>query len=177
MVSAVVANRASRTVRNIARTLNHWFGEYNGYKPGFGWWVSSPFADAHAALNNYAEFLGKTVAGVQGRDDDPLIGDPIGREQLLTDLQTEWIPYSPEELIAIADREFAWCEAEMLKASQEMGFGDDWHAAARRRQAGPRRTGRAGHAGPRAAQEAIDYVTDNNLVTVRRWSPSSGGSR
>ncbi len=22
-----------------------------------------------------------------------------------------------------------WCQAEMKKASREMGFGDDWHAA------------------------------------------------
>ena len=38
------------------------------------------------------------------------------------------IPYSPEELVEIAEREFAWCEAEMKKASKEMGFGDDWKA-------------------------------------------------
>ena len=36
------------------------------------------------------------------------------------------IPYTPEELIAIAEREFAWCEARMLEASRELGFGDDW---------------------------------------------------
>ncbi|MFG0241378.1 MAG: DUF885 family protein [Phycisphaerales bacterium JB054] len=166
VVSAVVANRASRTVRNIARTLNHWYGEYNGYKPGFGWWVSSPFADAHAALNDYAEFLGKTVAGVQGRDDDPLIGDPIGREKLLTDLKTEWIPYSPEELIAIADREFAWCEAEMLRASREMGFGDDWHAALDAVKQDHAAPGEQDTLVSELAQEAIDYVTDNDLVTV-----------
>jgi hypothetical protein len=39
------------------------------------------------------------------------------------------IPYSPEELIGIANKEFAWCDAEMLKASREMGFGDNWKAA------------------------------------------------
>ncbi|WP_315822441.1 hypothetical protein [Paraflavitalea speifideaquila] len=36
------------------------------------------------------------------------------------------IPYTPEELVEIANKEFAWCDAEMLKASREMGFGDDW---------------------------------------------------
>ena len=39
------------------------------------------------------------------------------------------IPYTPEELVAIAEREFAWCENEMKKASREMGFGDDWKKA------------------------------------------------
>ena len=39
------------------------------------------------------------------------------------------IPYTPEELVEIANKEFAWCEAEMKKASREMGFGDDWKKA------------------------------------------------
>ena len=39
------------------------------------------------------------------------------------------IPYTPEELIAIANQEFAWCENEMKRASREMGFGDDWKKA------------------------------------------------
>ena len=54
---------------------------------------------------------------------------PFGRQPLLDDLVNEMIPYTPEELVAIANREFAWCEAEMKKASKEMGFGDDWKAA------------------------------------------------
>ena len=39
------------------------------------------------------------------------------------------IPYTPEELIALAEKEFAWCDREMLKASREMGFGNDWKKA------------------------------------------------
>ena len=39
------------------------------------------------------------------------------------------IPYTPEQLIALAEKEFAWCDAEMKKASREMGFGDDWKKA------------------------------------------------
>ncbi len=166
VVSAVVANRAARTVRNLARTLNHWYGEYSGYKPGFDWWVAAPFADASEALDDYAKYLAETVAGVKGEDDDPLLGDPIGREKLLTDLAAEWIPYSPEELLEIADREFAWCEAEMRKAAGEMGHGDDWHAAldaVKQDHAGP---GEQDTLVAQLAQEAIDYVTDNDLVTV-----------
>ncbi|ULT23633.1 hypothetical protein KUH03_31370 [Sphingobacterium sp. E70] len=39
------------------------------------------------------------------------------------------IAYDADELIRIADKEWAWCMAELLKASREMGFGDDWKAA------------------------------------------------
>jgi uncharacterized protein (DUF885 family) len=38
-------------------------------------------------------------------------------------------PYTPEELIAIAQREYAFSLSEMKKASRAMGFGDDWKAA------------------------------------------------
>jgi uncharacterized protein (DUF885 family) len=60
---------------------------------------------------------------------DDIVGDPIGREGLLEDLAGEMIPYTPEELIEIGNREYAWCEAEMKKAAREMGFGEDWKAA------------------------------------------------
>jgi uncharacterized protein (DUF885 family) len=39
------------------------------------------------------------------------------------------IPYSPEELIAMAKSQLAWCQQQMIKASREMGYGDDWHKA------------------------------------------------
>ena len=44
-------------------------------------------------------------------------------------MRAEFIPYTPEELIEIGNREYAWIENEMKKASREMGFGDDWKAA------------------------------------------------
>ena len=49
---------------------------------------------------------------------------------MLNDLAGEMIPYTPEELIDIAEKEFAWCDAEMLRASRDMGFGDDWKKGA-----------------------------------------------
>ena len=39
------------------------------------------------------------------------------------------MPYTPEELIAIAEREYAFSLSEAKKAAREMGFGDDWKAA------------------------------------------------
>jgi uncharacterized protein (DUF885 family) len=39
------------------------------------------------------------------------------------------IPYTPEQLIVLANKEFAWCEEEMKKASRALGFGDDWKKA------------------------------------------------
>jgi Bacterial protein of unknown function (DUF885) len=74
---------------------------------------------------------GNGGGGGRGGDnnDGPIIGDPIGAEGLKADLAYEMIPYTPEELIAIAEREYGFSLSEMKKASREMGFGDDWKAA------------------------------------------------
>ena len=60
---------------------------------------------------------------------EPIIGDPIGAEGLKADLVFEMIPYTPEELIAIAEREYAFSLSEAKKAAKEMGFGENWKAA------------------------------------------------
>lgn len=60
---------------------------------------------------------------------EPIIGDPIGAEGLAVDLRHAMIPYTAEELIAIAEKEYAFSEAEAKKAARQMGFGDDWKAA------------------------------------------------
>ncbi len=166
VVGPGLAHRAAGMVRELSRTLNSWHAYYDGYKPEFGWWVDAPFADARGALDEYANYLSGTVAGTTGGDDDPLIGDPIGREKLLADLRAEWIPYTPEELLAIADAQFAWCEAEMLKASQEMGHGDDWHAALEAVKQDHVAPGEQDELVAFLAQEAIDFVTERDMVTI-----------
>src|SRR5262249_37760581 len=44
---------------------------------------------------------------------EPIIGDPIGRDGLMADLVKEMIPYTPEELIALAEREYQFSLSEM----------------------------------------------------------------
>jgi hypothetical protein len=69
------------------------------------------------------------TANARAGDYSDIIGDPIGRDALMVELASEMVPYTPEELIAIANKELDWCESELKKASREMGFGDDWHKA------------------------------------------------
>jgi uncharacterized protein (DUF885 family) len=57
------------------------------------------------------------------------VGLPIGRAAIEASIKHEMLPYTPEELIAIAQNELSWGESEMKKASREMGFGDDWKKA------------------------------------------------
>ena len=62
-------------------------------------------------------------------DTSDIKGQPRGREGLIQDLTDNMIPYTPEQLIVLANKEFEWCVAEMKKASRALGFGDDWKRA------------------------------------------------
>ena len=72
---------------------------------------------------------GSGRGGADTNNEGPIIGDPIGAEGLNADLINEMIPYTPEVLIAIAEKEYAFSLSEMKLASREMGFGDNWKAA------------------------------------------------
>ena len=161
-----VANRASVTINGLRNTLKDWFGFYNGYDPMFTWWVGEPYKQVDKSLVDYGAFLREKVVGVKPEDNNAIIGDPIGREALLSELAYEMIPYTPEELIAIAKKEMDWCEAEMVKASRELGFGDDWHKALEHVKALHAEPGKQPELIRELALEAIEFVDKHDLVTV-----------
>jgi uncharacterized protein (DUF885 family) len=99
-------------------------------------------------------------------DASDIVGDPIGREALLSELRSEMIPYTPEEIIAIGEKEMAWCENEMKKASRELGYGDDWHKALEHVKNLYVEPGKQPQMIRDLALEAIKFVEDNDLVTV-----------
>ena len=168
-----VANRAARTVNSLRATLKNWFTFYNAYDPLFTWWNSEPYKSVDAALQNYQTFLLDKIVGIKPDDKTTIIGDPIGRDALVQELEYEMIPYAPEELIAIADKEFAWCEAEMKKAAREMGFGDDWKKALETVKNKYVEPGKQPELIRQQAFEAIDYLEKNNLVTVPKLARES----
>ncbi len=161
-----LANRAASITANLRETLKNWFTFYDGYDPLFTWWVSEPYKVADAALKNYADFLKRQLVGVSSDTDKVIIGDPIGNEALLAELAHEMIPYSPEELIAIANREFAWCENEMKKASRDLGYGDDWKKALEHVKTLHVEPGKQPELVRDLALEAIEFVEKHDLVTV-----------
>ena len=121
--------RAARAVRSLRSHLGELFCFYKNYDPQFDWWVAEPYERLDTALGGIADFISERIAGLRPGDADAIVGEPIGREALLTDLEAEMIPYSPEELIEIGEAEYAWCKAEMVKASKELGFGASWRDA------------------------------------------------
>ena len=158
----VLANRAAGRLARLRRTLGGWFRYYDGYDPLFSWWVEKPYEEAVIALDKYAAALRKAV---KGAGDATLVGDPIGRPALLDELALEMIPYTPEELIAIAKKELAWCDAEMDKAAREMGF-DDWRKAQEKVKSLYVEPGKQPELIRRLARETVGFVEARDLVTV-----------
>lgn len=160
------ANRAVRTVASLRRTLKSWFDFYNAYDPDFTWWNAETYKTLDASLQTYQIFLLDKLVGIKPDDKTTIIGDPIGREGLIEELEFEMIPYTPEELVEIANREFAWCETEMKKASREMGYDDDWKKAleaVKQKYVAP---GKQPELIRDLAYQAIEFVEKNELVTV-----------
>jgi len=136
-VSRTVANRSARTVDQIRATLADWNRFYDGYDPLFTWWNKDPYKKLDESLAAYSKTLKERLVGFKageatasgGANQGPIVGDPIGADGLKGDLAYEMIPYTPEELIVIAQREYAFSLSEAKKAAGEMGFGDNWKAA------------------------------------------------
>lgn len=162
----VLGNRAARMIDELRRSLRTWNTFYSGYDPEFSWWMKKPFEDADKALNDYAGVIRKKVVGAVDGEDDPVVGDPIGREALLAALQHEMIPYTPEELIKIAEKEFEWCEKEYKRAARDMGLGDDWRKALEKTTQNYMKPGEQPKLIRQLADEAVTFLEERNLVTI-----------
>lgn len=165
-----VANRAARTVGDLRNVLRRWYGYYNGYDPMFTWWCESPNKAADEALGKYQAFITTKLVGIAADDKTTIIGDPIGREALIDELKYEMIPYTPEELVQIANKEFDWCIAEFKKVSREMGYGDDYMKAIEAVKQKYVEPGKQPELIKKFANEAIEYVEKNDLVTVPKMA-------
>ena len=165
-VSKTVAGRAARAATALRSTFQSWNGFYSGYDPLFTWWTAEPYKALDKTLGDYAGYLRERSGASKSDDDDAIVGDPIGREALLSELTAAMISYPPEQLVAIANTEFAWCEAEMKKASREMGYGDDWKKALEHVKSRYVEPGKQPALIHDLAIEAIKFIDDHNLVTV-----------
>jgi uncharacterized protein (DUF885 family) len=165
-VKKTVASRAANTIERLRGTVKRWFEYYGGYDPVFTWWVTEPYKDADKAMESYANFLKEKLVGIKADDKKTIIGDPVGREALMAELNAQVIPYTPEELIALAKNELAWCTREMWRASRDMGYGDDWHKALEHVKDMYVAPGEQPEAIRKLAVEGIDYMEAHDLVTV-----------
>jgi uncharacterized protein (DUF885 family) len=164
--SPAVGRRAAHAVENLRHTLKGWRDFYNGYDPMFTWWVEEPWKRADTTLEAYATLLGEKIAGVRAADKDTIIGDPVGREALQNALAAEFVPYAPEELIAQARKELAWCQAEMVRNARQLGDGDDWYKALEHVKNDYVKPGEQPAMVRDLEYQALDFLGQHDLITV-----------
>ncbi len=165
-VNKVVAHRSAELLNSLKGDLKSWYDFYSGYDPLFTWWARDPYRKADSLMTAYYKTLHERIVGFRTGQPDPIIGDPIGRDAIIADLRDEMIAYDPEDLVKIAEIEFAWSEAEMKKASRELGFGDNWKAALDKVKEKYVPPGEQPELIRRLAFEAIDFLEQRDLVTV-----------
>jgi len=164
--SPVVGLRAANVLALLRGDLEDWYGHYAGYDPLFTWWAGSPYETADSTLADYVDFVQERIVGVEPGEDEPIVGDPIGSQGMRADLEHEMIVYSPAELIAIGEREYEWCEAEMVRAARDMGFGDDWRAALEHVKTLHVDPGDQPDLVRDLAREAVDFLRARDLITI-----------
>lgn len=165
-VSLPLAQRAATSVGLLRAVLKKWHTFYSGYQPDFSWWLKAPYEEADKRLEEYAKFLKEEVAGQKGKEEDPLIGQPIGADALATAIRREIVPYDAATLLEIGARERAWCEVELKRVAGKMGFGDNWQAALTRIKSDFVDPGQQGELVGQTARAAITFVKDRNWVTI-----------
>ncbi|MBS1680810.1 MAG: DUF885 family protein [Bacteroidetes bacterium] len=166
-LSEQFSKRAVAAAQDYQKALNELFFFYNDYDAQFSWWVSIAHKELDSAFSRHIRFL-KTWKTVDTSKDDGsgIFGNPIGRDEIIKSLGYEFISYTPEQLIEVANKEFAWCEKEMLKASQAMGFAQDWKAALEKVKTDYVEPGKQPELVQFLATEAVEYLEKNDLVTV-----------
>ena len=157
---------ATEAISNVKKSLASIYEFYNGYDPMFTWWVPKSYQGLDEALTAYAAAFKTKSSNLVAQDKSGIVGQPVGRDELMRQLNYEMIPYTPEELIDIANKEFAWCDAEMLKASKEMGFGADWKAALEKVKNTYVPAGKQPEAILKLYNESVDFLKKKDLVTI-----------
>lgn len=169
-IKPTAANRAALLTRNFIGHLREWNTFYTGYDPLFTWWTAEPYGRFIKSLDKYGDDLREKLAGVSKSDKDTIIGDPIGDAALRADLKFAYILYTPEELVRLAEKEFAWCDREMLKASRELGFGDDWKKALEHVKTLHVPPGQQTTLVRDMVFEAVNFIEKRDLITIPAYA-------
>lgn len=167
-MTKVSGYRAVKVIKEFRERLRDVATFYSTYDPSWDWWVTTPYKAADLALEKYIPIVEKELAGMHPDAQDEIVGEPIGRDGLLVELEAEMISYSPEELIDLANDQFQWSEKQMKIAAKELGYGDNWKAALEHVKIQFVPPGEQPKLALDLALDGAKYVKENDLVTVPR---------
>lgn len=160
------ALRAAGVVADVKGVLARWYEAQSGYQPDFAWWMKTPYEAAAKEFDEFAKVLKEEAAGQKGKDEDPLVGAPLGAGALADALRFEFLPQTAEELIEIAEREIAACETALKAAAKAMKCGDDWKAALAKVKADYVPPGQQDALVAEIGREAIEFTRRKAFATV-----------
>ncbi|KAJ6076289.1 hypothetical protein N7499_008270 [Penicillium canescens] len=119
-------------------------------------------------LEDLSVGIQEEVVGIQLGNGAAIVGNPIGREGLHSELMADMIAYTPEEVIAIGEKEFKWCVHELKKASRDMGYQENWKEALEEVKQDFVEPGKQTDLVRDLTREAISFFEGHQLVTVPR---------
>ena len=165
---ASLNSKLSDVLENLRKGVQSIYSFYDAYDPMFTWWVKKPYTQLDSALLQYTAQVksAATKQTIASGDGSGIEGNPIGAKALQDLLDYEMIPYTASELVEIANREFAWCDVEIKKASQQMGFGNDWKQALAKVKLNYVAPGRQPELVNTLAEEAIAFIEQHNMLTI-----------
>ncbi len=165
-IPATVAIDASALLDQFSRQLQDTHRYYEGYDPQYTWWSAKPFEATKLAIANHRKAIREKLAGLDDSDNDKIVGVPIGDAALLKELRYAWIPYTPQELIAIGEKEMQWCEDRFKEAATELKLDGDWRKALEQVKSLHVEPGDQPRLIRELAWEAIRFLEGNDLVSV-----------
>ncbi len=171
-ISRESAGRACRLIDSLLSGLESWNHFFGSYDPEFDWWISSPYLELRAKLETLQAALRTQVLKVRSDDGEAIIGEPVGRNELLKQLQFELVSYTPEELIAMGQAEAEWCRSHLEKAANELKVKDGM-AAIQHVKTLHEPPGRQPYLVRDLANEAVEYLEANQLLTVPELAKST----
>ncbi|KXH66057.1 X-Pro dipeptidyl-peptidase [Colletotrichum salicis] len=180
--------RAMSTIDQIRGHVDESYGFYAPYDPLFPFWCDAPKKELDEVLIGIKTAIDTKLIEKNGSGPIRAAVEPIGRSGLITELEAEMIPYTPEELLKLAQEQYDWCEKEMKKASRSIkvgsvrpegshgsvsgleapdtGFGDNWKAAQEYVKNSYVEPGQQPEMVRQLAYEGMAFVKKHDLVTV-----------
>jgi len=165
-IDRIAALRAAEIIDSWRRTVSEMDRFYAGYDPMYSWWCEEPIKRVQEALAGHGRVIRRQLVGVPEEDKETIIGFPIGESALKEELAFEWIAHTPDELIRIAEREFAWCDQQGVEASKQLGFDGDWKKALEHVKGLHVEPGKQPEMIRDLAWEAVRFLETYDLVTV-----------
>ena len=165
-ITPTVGIDASVLLDQFSRQMQDTHRYYEGYDPKYTWWASKPFEASKLAIANHRKAIREKLGKLDDSDTDKIVGVPIGNEALLRELRFAWIPYSPQELITIGEREMQWCEDRFKEVANELKLDGDWRKALEQVKSLHVEPGDQPRLIRELAWEAIRFLEGNDLISI-----------